>query len=78
MERIKIDKWNAIIYFDEVEKVHTITFDGKGGAIISDSNLVEAERKFIEAMHASESLGKLLHFKEHGIFPPKTSRTIKT
>jgi hypothetical protein len=72
MERKKIDKWDAIIYFDEVEKMHTITFDGEGGAIISDASLIEAERKFIEGMHLAESVGKLLHFKEHGTFPPKT------
>lgn len=72
MERRKIDKWNAIIYFDEVDKVHTITFDGKGGAIISDADLIEAERKFIEGMHLAEIFGKLLHFKEHGTFLPKT------
>jgi hypothetical protein len=66
MTHRKIDKWDAIIFFDEDEKLYTITWSGKGGAIISDGNLEEAERKFIEAMNVAESVQKLLHFKEHG------------
>lgn len=62
----KIDKWDAMIFFDEVDKLYTIMLNGKGGAITSDANLKEAERKFVEAMNVSDSVQKLLHFKEHG------------
>ena len=69
MTHKKIGKWDVIIFFDEEEKIYTITWSGKGGAIISDANLEEAERKFIEAMSVAESVQKLLHFKEHRTLP---------
>jgi hypothetical protein len=72
MERKKIDKWDAMISFDEKEKIYVICYDGEGGAIISDENLKVAESKFIEAMYLAEGVNKLLHFNERGTFPPKT------
>ena len=65
MERKKIDKWDAIIYFDEVEKLHTITYDGKGGAIICDSDLVKAQDGFIEAMNLAEAVNKFIQFNKN-------------
>jgi hypothetical protein len=66
MEKIKIGKWDAIVFFDKENDLHTITYDGKGGAIISDTDLEVAKTKFVEAMNLAESVKKLLHFKEHG------------
>jgi hypothetical protein len=66
MEKIKISKWDAIVFFDKENDLHTITHDGKGGAIISDTDLEVAKTKFVEAMNVAESVKKLLHFKEHG------------
>ncbi len=68
MERAKIDKWNSIVHFDETENVHTILFDGAGGAVISDPNLSKAKKKFIEAMHLAESVDKLINFRRNGSF----------
>ncbi len=69
MIRKKIAEWDAIIHFDEQEKVYTITFDGNGGPIVSDADCNEAERQFADAMQLAESLGKLAYFKEHDTFP---------
>lgn len=68
MERRKIDKWNTIIHVDEVEKIYTMFYNGKGGAVISGNNLEKVEKNFIEGMQIAESVNKLLHFKKHGIF----------
>ena len=46
----KINKWDSVVIFDEIEKQYTICFDGDGGAIISNKDYENAEKKFIEAM----------------------------
>lgn len=67
MKRIKIQNWDALVFFDGEYKQYTLTYAGVGGATVSDPNFMEAEIKFIEAMQLAESVGKLLHFKEHGV-----------
>lgn len=68
IERKKIDKWNAIVYFDDTEKEYAIAYNGQGGAIIAHKNRIEAEKRWTEAMVLAESIDKLLYFKEHGHF----------
>lgn len=53
MEIIKIDKWDAIIFFNQENKEYTITYAGKGGAIVFGSDLDAVKSKFIEAMQLS-------------------------
>ena len=53
---------DAIVNFDNVEKLYIITYTGKGWGIISDANLIEAERKFIDAMNLAEAVEKTLSF----------------
>lgn len=76
MEKRIIGKWEAIIEYDEEEKLYIITFNGEGGAIVSDKDLPEAERKFIDGMLLSESVGKLLNFEDHGSFEQKSKNLI--
>lgn len=64
-ERRKVGKWDAIIY-DNKEGV-TITYAGSGGAIISNSSLEVAEKKFIEAMNLFEAFVKLLNYCKSGL-----------
>jgi hypothetical protein len=66
MIRKKINNWDAIISFDKETKIYTIAWSGRGGAIICDSNLEEAERKWIEAMNVSVSVKKLFNFRQDG------------
>ena len=56
----KIDKWNGIVLYDKQEKSFIIIHRGKGGAVVSDTNLQKAEQKFIEAMNLAEKAKKLL------------------
>jgi len=69
IEKKKIDKWDAIIFNDQVDGSVSIAFAGQGGAVIGASTYQEAEKRFVEAMNLAESVNKLLYFKEHGIFP---------
>ena len=69
IERRKIDKWDALILFSKEDNIYTISYDGVGGAVVSDKDLIKAEGKFIEAMNLSESVRKFIHFLIYGIFP---------
>lgn len=60
----KIDKWDAHVFRDK--DGFTITFVGKGGAIMSGTTYKETEKKFIEAMHLAESVKKLMDFGNNG------------
>jgi hypothetical protein len=60
MKTIKIGKWNAIIHYNEIDNINTILYNGNGGAIVSDADLIEAKRKFITAMQLSESVKKII------------------
>ena len=64
----KIGKWEAIIDYNEAEQLYIITFNGEGGAIVSNKYLPEAERKFIDGMLLAEAVDKLLNFEDHGSF----------
>lgn len=68
-ERVKLDKWEALIFHDKNEDCYTICCTGKGGAIISNRDKVKAIEIWIEAMNLANSIRKLIHFKEHGNFP---------
>jgi hypothetical protein len=76
MEKRKIDKWDAIVVFDEEANVYIIAYDGSLGAIVSHEVLEEAEKKFIEGMRLGETVQKLLHFKEHGYFPSENKTNL--
>jgi hypothetical protein len=45
-----IGGYPAIVHYDEDESHYSICYLGKGGAIIGDSSLVKAIKKFKEAM----------------------------
>lgn len=71
-EKRKIGKWDAIIYVpkESDSDLYIIMLnDIRGGAIVSDVNLLVAEKKFIEAMDLAESAYKLIDFSENGTFP---------
>lgn len=55
----KIGKWNASIYLDEENKVVTIAYMGKGGAIASGKNYAKAEKKFIRMMTLFDAIQKI-------------------
>jgi hypothetical protein len=59
-EERKIGKWDAKIIFDEAQKQYTITYAGEGGAIVSDKDISECEKKFIKAMGLSEVVKQIL------------------
>jgi len=73
IERRKIDKWDALIIFNKEDEfdTYTISYEGVGGAVVSDKDLIKAEGKFIEAMNLSESVLKFIHFQQYGVFPNK-------
>ena len=66
LERRTIGGYNAIVYFDPINHRFTITSNGIGGAIIGEYNLVDAEKKFIEAMDISTEAHKLLNSRQDG------------
>jgi hypothetical protein len=68
IKREKVGNWDAMVCTEENGTV-CIALDGPGGAVIAADNYLEAETRFIEAMHLAESVKKLLYFKEHGKFP---------
>ena len=57
IERRKIGKWNAVIV--NSDELYTISFDGEGGAIVSDESLEVAERKFVDGMLAADFIQEL-------------------
>ena len=74
IEKIKIDKWDALVSYvkNSVDGgEYTITYLGKGGAMVSDSDFEKAKAKFIEGMNVGESMMKLKYFDENGVFPQK-------
>ena len=71
MEKRKLDKWDATIDFDEKKKLYVISFDGSGGAIVSDADLAKAEKKFVENMILADNIAKSLYFHKYGSFPSK-------
>lgn len=50
LEKRKVGDYDAIIYYDPLNARYTIAYNGKNGAIISEYNIVDAEKKFIDAM----------------------------
>ena len=68
-EIVELDKWEALIFHDKNEDCYTICWTGKGGAIISNKDKDKAIGTWVEAMNLSDSIRKLMHFKEHGTFP---------
>jgi len=67
MLTVKLDKWEALIFHDKNEDCYTICWTVKGGAIISNKNKDKAIEAWIEAMNLSDSIRKLMYFKENGI-----------
>lgn len=70
--RKKIDLWDALVFTDKNEVC--IALDGEGGAVVGGNNYKDVEAKFIEAMDLSESVKKLLYFKEFRKFPDSTKQ----
>jgi len=68
-ERVKLDKWEALIFHDKNEDCYTICWTGKGGAIISNKDKNKAIETWIAAMNLSNCISKLIQFKEKGSFP---------
>jgi hypothetical protein len=54
----RIGKWNALIAFEDDNFV--ISYNGKGGAIVSDKLLNNAENKFIKAMELANNIKKFM------------------
>lgn len=61
MQQVKIDNWDARIYYDTDNKVHTITYAGEGGAIVSHTNKKEGMKLWITAMQLSDRVTRLLN-----------------
>jgi len=66
LEKRTIGGYFATVYFDAYERRYTIAYNGEGGAIISDYNIVDAEKKFIEAMDICKAAHELLNMKQDG------------
>jgi len=66
LEKRTIGGYFATVYFDAYEHRFTITYNGEGGAIVSDYNIVDAEKKFIEAMDMCKAAHELLNMKQDG------------
>jgi hypothetical protein len=62
----KIEGWDAIIFLEETpdERRFSISFAGKGGAIVSSHSYDRAERKFIRAMKLSEAIMKFRRYSK--------------
>ena len=72
IDRIKVGKWDALVYTDKNDIC--IALDGEGGALVGGNNYEDVKAKFIEAMDLSESVKKLLYFKEFRKFPDSTQQ----
>jgi len=68
VEKKKIGKYEAIILKDDIEDQYTITYDGIGGAIISNKDKDVAEKKWKDAMALSDAVYKLNKFEKTGKF----------
>jgi len=66
LEKRTIGGYFATVYFDAYEHRFTITHNGEGGAIVSDYNIVDAEKKFIEAMGMFRFAHDLLNAQQDG------------
>jgi len=62
IETRKIGRWDATVIKGNVSNEYTITFNGVGGAIVSDRDLLKAEEKFINAMAAQEANRRLISY----------------
>lgn len=61
----KIGKWLAFIAVDEDDsKLYSISYFGKGGALVNDTELEKAKDKFIRGMELSEIAMKILKLKK--------------
>ena len=58
IETKKIGKWNAIVFTDEDGT--SISYNGMGGAIISNKNKNIAEKTFIHAMELFEFVKRVI------------------
>lgn len=69
MDKIKIDKYSAIIRFDDYSSNYIITDDNiNSGVVVSDINESVAKKKFIESMNLFEISKKLLYYSKFGCF----------
>ena len=66
IQKIKIEKWDAFLIFDDENNQYTLSYAGEGGAICSDNELDTAIEKFKEMMHLAESVKKLNNFSKTG------------
>ena len=64
----RIDMWYAIVHFDEVTHLYTVSTTENGGVVITNENLETAKSEFIKSMKLAESLLKLQAFKYSGKF----------
>lgn len=55
-----IGKWDALVFLEEEEmgRIFSISYAGRGGAIVSDKSFKKAEKKFIRAMQLAEFVRK--------------------
>ena len=51
----KIGRWDAVISYDEEEKLFIIMYAGDGGAIVNDKSYKKAEEKFRETLQLNPS-----------------------
>jgi len=59
----KIGRWDAVISYDEEEKLFIIMYAGDGGAIVNDKSYKKAEEKFIRGMKLSETIRKFFIYR---------------
>lgn len=66
VKKIKIDKWDVFVIFDDEDNRYTLTYAGNVRVTISDVDLEKAKKSFIEAMNLAESVQGLVNFSETG------------
>lgn len=65
LEKRTIGGYFATVYFDSYEHRFTIAYNGNG-PIVTDYNIVDAEKKFIEAMDMCKAAHEQLNIKQDG------------
>ena len=55
-EKVKLDKWEALIFYDKNEDCYTVCWTGKGGAIISNNDKDKAIEMWIKKMKLADSV----------------------
>ena len=63
-----IGGFDAIIHCDDQNDMYTVSYDGDGGAVITNQDLRIAKKDFVQSMQLASSLVKLKRFSAHGNF----------